>query len=288
MSDGPWIKFYPSDWLTGTRGLTASEIGIYVTLIAMMYEKGRPLTNDGGMLARSCGVSRPQFDKAVEKLTGLKKLTLIDGALFHDRVEKELASRKKISDSAAKSASSRWEKEQVNQPSEDADALRNASIAGAGQISDIRSQKEDLLNIVDRTSPSAGSPSPKAKSNRGTRLSPDWKLPKALGDWAMSEFPLLTADDVRRLAEDFRDYWISIPGQRGCKLDWPATWRGSVRRFAPKIKGPSGLRGVSAMMEDFRKELENDELLRTQGDQGARAEIAGGLPLLIGHERRRD
>ena len=27
---------------------------------------------------------------------------------------------------------------------------------------------------------------------------------------------------------EFRDYWIGIPGQRGRKLDWEATWRNNV------------------------------------------------------------
>lgn len=28
---------------------------------------------------------------------------------------------------------------------------------------------------------------------------------------------------------EFVDYWIAIPGSRGCKSDWPATWRNRVR-----------------------------------------------------------
>jgi hypothetical protein len=64
---------------------------------------------------------------------------------------------------------------------------------------------------------------------RATRLSPDWQLPKALGDWALKDQPTWTADHVRRVAENFRDHWIAVPGQRGTKLDWPATWRKWVR-----------------------------------------------------------
>lgn len=28
---------------------------------------------------------------------------------------------------------------------------------------------------------------------------------------------------------EFVDYWVAIPGWRGCKTDWPATWRNRVR-----------------------------------------------------------
>lgn len=33
---------------------------------------------------------------------------------------------------------------------------------------------------------------------------------------------------------EFKDYWIAIPGQRGTKLDWSATWRNRVRQIAGK------------------------------------------------------
>lgn len=34
MTSVPWFKFYPSDWLAGTRGLTATESGVFVRLVA--------------------------------------------------------------------------------------------------------------------------------------------------------------------------------------------------------------------------------------------------------------
>jgi hypothetical protein len=30
--------------------------------------------------------------------------------------------------------------------------------------------------------------------------------------------------------DEFRDYWIAQPGQKGVKTDWDATWRNWVRR----------------------------------------------------------
>jgi len=67
-------------------------------------------------------------------------------------------------------------------------------------------------------------------SKKGTRLTPEWVLSKTLGDWALKEKPHLTADNIRRLAESFRDYWIATPGAKGVKLDWEATWRNWVRK----------------------------------------------------------
>jgi len=37
---------------------------------------------------------------------------------------------------------------------------------------------------------------------------------------------------MSREAERFRDYWIAKPGKDGVKLDWAATWRNWMRRFA--------------------------------------------------------
>jgi len=66
----------------------------------------------------------------------------------------------------------------------------------------------------------------KVNNKRGSRLAQDWFLNKSMGDWASQERPDI---DVRQVAEQFKDYWISQPGQKGVKLDWDATWRNWVR-----------------------------------------------------------
>ena len=64
------------------------------------------------------------------------------------------------------------------------------------------------------------------KPQRGSRLAHDWVLTKSLGEWAQAERPDL---NIRQIAEQFKDYWIAQPGQKGVKLDWSATWRNWVR-----------------------------------------------------------
>jgi len=73
----------------------------------------------------------------------------------------------------------------------------------------------------------------KTKKNKlGSRLAQDWVLLKSWGEWAQQERPEL---DVRKVADQFKDYWIAQPGQKGTKLDWEATWRNWVRNTkAPK------------------------------------------------------
>ena len=54
-------------------------------------------------------------------------------------------------------------------------------------------------------------------------------------DFAKSEG--LSAEQIAREADRFRDYWRGQPGQRGVKLDWHATWKNWVRKAADAIRG---------------------------------------------------
>jgi hypothetical protein len=61
---------------------------------------------------------------------------------------------------------------------------------------------------------------------RGTRID-DWKPGPSDIDWQRRAS---IADDIaRREFEKFGDYWRAVPGQRGLKLDWSATWRNWLR-----------------------------------------------------------
>jgi len=64
------------------------------------------------------------------------------------------------------------------------------------------------------------------KPTKGSRLSPDWMLPKEWETWAQSERPDL---NIQKTGESFRDFWIAKAGAGGVKLDWQATWRNWVR-----------------------------------------------------------
>lgn len=60
---------------------------------------------------------------------------------------------------------------------------------------------------------------------RGTRLSNDWKPVDDDLTFAASHNV-----NVQLEADKFRDYWIAIPGAKGRKLDWSATWRNWIRK----------------------------------------------------------
>lgn len=216
MSDMPWIRFFASDWLAGTRGMSASETGIYITLVASMYERGAPVPEDHVRLARLCGASAVAFKAALENLVGDGKIRRVDGGLWNGRVDRECAIRAEKSLAGKQAAAARWQKGKQNQRPADADAVPPHGAGFASQTPESRRQEPD------------GS-----CNKRGSRLpqsfSPNFDDAAKAG---------LSPQEAAREAEKFRDYWISQAGQKGVKLDWPATWRNWCRNAAERRPRP--------------------------------------------------
>ena len=68
--------------------------------------------------------------------------------------------------------------------------------------------------------------SSKSNKQRGSRLPDNWWPSAELENWAKAERPEL---DVVKTAEGFIDYWLSVPGQKGVKLDWDRTFKTWIR-----------------------------------------------------------
>lgn len=86
-------------------------------------------------------------------------------------------------------------------------------------------KEQENRNLAVSAKEPAGSKSPK-----GSRLSSEYQLPEL--DRAFASSIGVPADQVARQFERFRDYWVSKPGKDGVKLDWSATWRNWIRKFA--------------------------------------------------------
>ena len=142
MSDMPWFQFYPNDWLAGTRGLSAVETGVYITIIATLYDRAAPLPNDPDRLARMCGASKRIFVAALNRLVEDGKLMLTERGIWNERVEEELQNRNEKVERNKKAAETRWSgKSELNQQQPDAPALQPQSQSDA--ISEVRSQKSE-------------------------------------------------------------------------------------------------------------------------------------------------
>ncbi|PPC95219.1 MAG: hypothetical protein CTY33_00235 [Methylotenera sp.] len=93
-----------------------------------------------------------------------------------------------------------------------------------------------LLNPVDSAEKSSA-PTTQNQA-KGKALPKDWALPKAWGEWALSERPEFTALDVRKIAETFKDHWVANANQANAKKsDWEAAWRNWVRKQQASAKG---------------------------------------------------
>lgn len=228
----PYVRFFASDWLAGTRGMRAAEIGVYITLISLMYERCEPLPEDSKRLARQCGCDPRGFMKSLESLIADRKIIRTDSGLWNERVQKEFDFRGKKSSTAKEAADARWKKDKENNDT----SMRTHSECNADAMP---YQKPEARSQKEKSSPSE---SPKTRP-RGTRLPEDWK-PEAN---ACSELELLPSLETVELPK-FRDYWRAQPGARGVKLDWDATWRNWLRRAAeraPSVKAsnlPPGIR----------------------------------------------
>ncbi len=86
-------------------------------------------------------------------------------------------------------------------------------------------------------------------SQGATRLSPDWQLTPELRQFAIDHY-----QDPNQARDEFVDYWKSVPGVRGQKLDWEATFRNRVRDLERKAPRRNGNGGYRATYKDKRQE----------------------------------
>jgi hypothetical protein len=70
------------------------------------------------------------------------------------------------------------------------------------------------------------------QSARGTRMIEGAQISSEDLQFAIDKG--MTPDASRALWVEFVDFWIGVPGQRGVKLSWPATWRNRVRAIGQK------------------------------------------------------
>jgi uncharacterized protein YdaU (DUF1376 family) len=150
MSGLPWFKFYPSDWLAGTGGMSAYEIAAYITLIAIMYDQGRPVTTDRAILARKAGMSLKQFAIATASLVREGKILETPDGLWNARVREEFFKAEEKRDAAKKSAGKRWDKKtEQNQREGDANASQPHKKPDAnGMLPDTRCQMPDAREDI--------------------------------------------------------------------------------------------------------------------------------------------
>lgn len=124
-------------------------------------------------------------------------------------------------------------------------------------------------------SPPASPVPPKGgKTDSGTRLPDQFPVSAEMAAWAREKAPSCgTADH-----EAFCDYWRGVPGAKGRKRDWEATWRNWMRREHERraSRQPNGRTSPPAATGDRR--LAEIEALRSEmtGTGGVRLNVIQG------------
>lgn len=104
-------------------------------------------------------------------------------------------------------------------------------------------KSSNSLSLVPSDPPSPTAP------GRGRRLPPDFRATEQMHEWAERETPQVA---VIPETERFCDYWRAVPGARGRKLDWEATWRNWMRKASdyarPRNGNSPGAKSEEAML----------------------------------------
>ena len=200
MNGLPYYKAYPRDFIEGTIGMPFEIKCAYRVILDLIYMQGGELPDDARYISGLLGCSIRKWKSIRQELIDCDKLQVSGEFLTNKRAEKELETLAKLQDKQRENRS--------------------------------RPNKNNNLQTppFDHTEPEPDKKEePKGSSKkRGSRLSEDWQLPKAWGQWAVSEG--LDEISVRREADKFRDYWISAPASKAVKVEWQAVWRNWVRK----------------------------------------------------------
>lgn len=206
----PWMPFYPADFIGDTQHLTAAEIGAYIRLIAHYWSRDG-LPSDERRLAHIAGVTEAEWAEIRDTLA-----EFFDEGWRHRRIEREMAK-----------AAAKYEQRVI--ASRKGVEARKAKLHS--EPSGQPSGKPSGEPTTTTTTTISNNSSPKrAASSRGSRIpddfEPDLQEAVQLG---------LSHQQARKEADAFRDYWRAVPGNRGVKSDWSATWRNWCRKTSERF-----------------------------------------------------
>jgi uncharacterized protein YdaU (DUF1376 family) len=194
------MNFYPfhiGDYISHTSHLTNEEDLAYRRLIDLYYQTEQPFTRNLAWLAKRI--------KSTEEIVALVLVEFFEETeegWKNKRADEEIAKYKAMQEGGRKGAAMRWGKGSDNPPKHPPMPTKNQEPL----------TKNHSIEV--------------AKAPKAKRLEKDLQLPK---DW--EDFCKATRADLKpqEVFDQFKDYWVSVGGQKGTKLDWTATWRNWVR-----------------------------------------------------------
>jgi uncharacterized protein YdaU (DUF1376 family) len=234
----PCLPLWVDDFEAATAHLSPEEDGVYNRLLRLTWRTaGCSLPVDHAWIARKVRMAPEHFERVgTAILTEFFRVSR--GRYVQKRLKDEYdnISRKKLArQNAGKSGGlAKARKTKDNVPS-NASGLPTDTRASSKPYPDPEPEREEKVRALfpEQASPAAAVESGKAAAAKGTRLKTDWR-PSA-DNYAYAVAQGFTAEQVDRIAEDFRDFWCAKAGKDALKLDWSLTWQRWVRNTDRKI-----------------------------------------------------
>lgn len=193
------MNFYPfhiGDYISHTYHLSDAEDLAYRRMIDIYYLAEQPF-NDSSTIARKVRSTTEIVDNILREFFTFED----DGCWHNKRIDEEIAKYH--------------------------DRLTQASRAGKASAEARFNKRSTTVQPTKNQEPLTKNHSIEvAKAPKAKRLDKDLELPKDWEDFCKTTRPDLVPQAV---FDQFKDYWVSIGGQKGAKLDWTATWRNWVR-----------------------------------------------------------
>jgi len=200
-----YYQHHIGDFIKATARLTDSQSMAYLRLLWMYYDTEKPLKPDIKVLAFQIGATIEETELLLESF-----FWLAESGWHHTRCDQEIADYRAFLEKKSNAGRASAERRKHN---------------SATDVEQVLNERSADVQLTTNQQPLTNKP--KRESQRGTRLAPDFVFPVAWAEFCVKQRPELIAFEVW---EQFRDYWISQPGQKGVKTDWTATWRNWVRR----------------------------------------------------------
>lgn len=219
-------------WMDGTESLDDGEYRVYHVVCQLIYLNNGPIVMHESGIAGRCNQHVLAFRRNLAKLVDRQKLMIgADGKLSNRRAESELKSRMKPQ---ANPPATPPRPPPDPPPTPRAPPGGNAakplmsgkSSAGAPQPS----CESSLLTMLPESQSGIQTEKKKKRTTElvdgrhGSRITKDAAMPEESRQYALDH-----GFEPDRVWEEFVDYWVGVPGQRGIKLDWPATFRNRIR-----------------------------------------------------------
>lgn len=198
-----YYQFSIGDYRAATTHLSNEEDLAYRRLLDMYYDTEKPITTDTTWVARRLRVGVNVVLSVLEDM-----FVLTNEGWRHARCDDVIAQYHAMAEKNRANGKRGGRKK--NPVASESQPIAKATI---------NHEQVNQEPFVD---------APPIGKAKGKRLSPDWQLPKAWGEWTLETMGWETAT-VRLEAEKFRDYWVATSGRNASKLDWEATWRNWCR-----------------------------------------------------------